>query len=160
MKAALFLSSMAVVTAFGGFWPDFSFAYTHGKGNVDPTFMRDDTKKVVIDSKRRILYYDGNLSDKLTYAQAVDYCRNLDAAGIASWHLATKEDMRNILELSRSDITVKHAFRHVLPEIYWSSTSDGERDAWYFDFDLGRYYVADKHKRFRALCAVHEPKRP
>ncbi len=157
MKTIALLLSLAIATAFGGFWPDFSFAYTHGKGNIDPSFMRDDTKEVVIDTKHRILYYDGKVSDKLTYAHAVDYCRNLDAAGIASWHLATKEEMRDILELSRSDVTVKHAFKHVLPEIYWSSTPDGERDAWYFDFDLGRYYVADKQKRFRALCAVKAP---
>ena len=139
-----------------GFWPDFSFAYTHGEGHKDSNFVRDNTKKVVMDKHTGKLYYDAAISSEMTWNQAKEYCTDMRYLGL-EWRLPTKEEMRSLLELSRQKPTVKHVFKSVIPAIYWSSTEDRKTEAWYFDFDLGRYFVADKAKRYHALC-VTEPK--
>jgi hypothetical protein len=141
-----------------GFWPDFSFAYTHGKGHIDPNFVRDDTRRVVLDKKSGKLYYDAAVSPKMTWDKAMRYCSDLDYLGL-KWRLPTKVEMRSLLELSRHKPTIKHAFKNVVPAIYWASTEDRikKTDAWYFDLDLGRYYVTEKTRHYHALC-VTEPK--
>ena len=156
MKKTMILAALSFVTLYAGFWPDFSFAYTHGKGHVDKNFVRDNTRGIVLDKKNRKFYYDANASKKMTYDEAVKYCQNMDYLGYKKWRLPTKEEMRSLLELSRQKPRVKHAFKNVQKGIYWASTKDRLGNAWYFDFDLGRYYVADTDKKFYALCVGSE----
>jgi hypothetical protein len=156
MKRWYLILVTGVTLLDAGFWPDFSFAYTHGEGHKDPSFVRDNTRKVVLDKNTGKRYYDAAVSSKLTWEKAEQYCAKMHYLGL-KWRLPGKEEMRSLLELSRRKPTVKHAFRHVVPAIYWSATEDGEKDAWYFDFDLGRYFVMEKTKRYHALC-VSEPK--
>ena len=153
MQKILFILTVAMVTVYPGFWPDFNFAYKHGDStNIDKNFIRDDAKQVVLDQKAQKIYTDVKPSSQMSYGDAVKYCKNMDYLGYASWRLPKKEEMRSLLELSRRDITVKHAFKNVQQGIYWASTTNRRGDAWYFDFDLGRYSTADKSKAFYVLC--------
>jgi len=156
MKKIFILSTLCIAMLYGGFWPDFNFAYEHGKGNVDKNFVRDDKQKIVLDKKDKKFYYDAKPSGKMNYRDAVHYCEKMDYLGYTKWQLPTKDEMRSLLELSRQDITIKHAFRNVQKGIYWSSTKDKKKKAWYFDFDLGRYFVTDASKKFYALCVGKE----
>jgi len=156
MKKIFALSALSIAVLYGGFWPDFSFAYEHGKGNVDKNFVRDDKQQIVLDKKEKKFYYDAKPSGKMDWHDAVQYCEKMDYLGYTKWQLPTKEEMRSLLELSRRDVTVKHAFKHVQKGIYWSSTKDRKNEAWYFDFELGRYFVTDMDKKFYALCVGRE----
>ena len=156
MKTILILFALCIATLQGGFWPDFSFAYTHGKGHVDTNFVRDDKQQIVLERKEKKFYYDAKPSKKMTYREAVSYCEKMDYLGYTKWQLPSKEEMRSLLELSRRDITVKHAFKNIQKGIYWSSTKDRSSEAWYFDFELGRYFVADMHRKFYAICVGRE----
>ena len=156
MKKSIFVVTLSFATLYGGFWPDFSFAYGHGDGHVDKNFVRDNNRSIVLDKKNHKFYYDAKLSPKMTYDDAINYCKNLDHLGYTKWRVPTKEEMRSLLELSRRDITVKHAFKNVQKGIYWSSTKDRHHEAWYFDLDLGRYFVTDRDKKFYVLCVGSE----
>ena len=109
--------------------------------------MRDDSKQVVLDQKDHKIYYDAKPSTKMSYGDAVKYCKTMDYLGYTSWRVPNKEESRSLLELSRRKITIKHAFRNVQEGIYWSSTTDRYNKAWYFDFDLGRYSTAEKNDK-------------
>jgi len=153
MKKIIFVLSFSLVTLHSGFWPDFSFAYERGdSGKIDKNFVRDDSKKIVLDQKDHKIYYDAKPSPKMNYDDALKYCEKMDYLGYTSWRVPNKEEMRSLLELSRRKITVKHAFKNVQEGIYWSSTTDRYNDAWYFDFDLGRYSTAEKSKKFYLFC--------
>lgn len=153
MKKIIFLLSFTLVTLHSGFWPDFSFAYERDDSDkIDKNFVRDDSKQVVLDQKDHKIYYDAQPSPKMNYDDAVKYCEKMDYLGYTSWRVPSKEEMRSLLELSRRNITVKHAFKNIQEGIYWSSTTDRRDDAWYFDFDLGRYSTAEKNKHFYVLC--------
>ena len=88
----------------------------------------------------------------MDYDKAVKTCQRLGYLGYTAWRLPTKEEMRSLLELSRRSATVKHAFKNIQKAIYWSATKDGKKEAWYFDFDLGRYFVDDRNKKYRVIC--------
>ena len=138
----------------GGFWPDFSFAYDRSDDNsrMDRNFVRDNQKEVVLDTKHHKIYYDAKPLAPMSYDDALKTCENLAYLGYTKWRLPTKEEMRSLLELSRRGVTVKHAFKNIQKGIYWSATKDGDKEAWYFDFDLGRYFVDDRHKKYRVIC--------
>ena len=153
MKKIVFILTFALVTLHSGFWPDFSFAYERGDSDkIDKNFVRDNTQQVVLDKKGHKIYYDAKPSLKMNYDDALKYCEKMDYLGYMSWRVPNKEEMRSLLELSRRKITVKHAFKNVQEGIYWASTTDRYNDAWYFDFDLGRYSTAEKNKHFYVLC--------
>ncbi len=154
MRRYLFPFLLTFSLLHGGFWPDFSFAYDRSDDNthVDKNFVRDNKKEVVLDKKHHKIYYDAKSLGQMTYDDAVKTCEKLAYLGYTNWRLPTKEEMRSLLELSRHGVTVKHAFRNIQKDIYWSATKDGDKEAWYFDFDLGRYFVDDRHKKYRVIC--------
>ena len=119
---------------------------------VDSSFVRDDNKSIVIDSKNNKIYNDDSYGSNLTFLEANNYCAKMDYLGVNDWRVPSYEEMKSLLELSRRPIAIKHAFKNVQEGIYWSSTKDRRENAWYIDFDLGRYYVAEYSKKFFVLC--------
>jgi len=131
---------------------NFSFAYGGDSDKVDKNFMRDNDKKIVLDSKNKKIYNDSTPSSKMDYDSAISYCEKMDYLGYSDWRVPTKEELIFLLELSRSHISIKHAFKNVQQGIYWASTKDRYRDAWYIDFDLGRYNTATYDHKYYVLC--------
>jgi hypothetical protein len=147
-------SALAIATAllFGGFFSNMSFAYGRDSGKVDKNFVRDDNRSIVIDLKNKRSYSDGAPSKKMTYNQAINYCKAMKLGGYTDWRLPSKEELKSLLQLSRRGLSVKHAFKNVQEGIYWSSTKDRHNEAWYVDFDLGRYSTADFGHLYYVLC--------
>ncbi len=119
---------------------------------VDNSFVRDDNKSIVIDSKNNKIYNDDSYGTNLTFLEANSYCAKMDYLGTVDWRLPSHEEMKSLLELSRRPIAIKHAFKNVQEGIYWTSTKDRRENAWYVDFDLGRYFTAKYDKKFFVLC--------
>lgn len=141
-----------IVSAF--FMPTFSF----GNGNsnkVDKNFERDNRTKIVLDKKESKIYYDSTPSPKMSFEDAQMFCKKTNYLGYKGWRVPTKEEYISLLELSRSNMTVKHAFQNVQSAIYWSSTPDRFNEAWYFDFDLGRYSTHKRDNKHYTLCVLN-----
>ncbi len=131
MTRAILIVSCATVMVFGGgFISNMSFSYGGDSGKMDKNFVRDNEKEVVKDLN----------------------CSDLSYLGHTDWKLPTKEELKAILELGRRDLNVKRAFKNIQEGIYWSSTKDRRSDAWYVDFDLGRYSTADYDHNYYVLC--------
>ncbi len=152
MMKVLLVASCAAVMTFGGFMGNMSFAYGGDSGKMDKNFVRDDKKEVVKDLKSGMIYYDAAPSEKMDYNKAVAYCSELTYLDHADWKLPAKEELKAIMELGRRDLNVKRAFKNIQEGIYWSSTKDRRNDAWYVDFDLGRYSTADFDHNYFVLC--------
>jgi len=153
MTRAIMIVSCATVMAFGGgFISNMSFSYGGDSGKMDKNFVRDNEKEVVKDLKSGMIYYDAAPSSKMDYNKAVAYCSDLSYLDHTDWKLPTKEELKAILELGRRDLNVKRAFKNIQEGIYWSSTKDRRSEAWYVDFDLGRYSTADYDRNYYVLC--------
>ncbi len=148
------MAAMSVLTALAWGFPTMSFAYgkSHALNEADTNFVRDDLRSLVIDKEHGKMYTDGKPVAKRSYKQAEQYCRSLKYAGFSDWRLPSKEEMVSLLNNKRRDVTVKQAFRNVLPEIYWTSTAASHGRIWYVDFDLGRYSKRKPREDYRLLC--------
>lgn len=145
--------ALVLTTAIASAW----FAPRLGLGhkdsnNIDKTFVRVDKKEVVIDTIRNKMYYDSTPLEKMNFSQAGKTCQKMEYLGYKNWRVPSKEELRSILELSRRGVTVKHAFKNIKEDIYWSSTEDNYKKAWYFDLDLGRYGSRKQSKEFYVFC--------
>ena len=119
----------------------------------DKSFVRDAKQEVVQDTKNSKMYSDGKTSNRMHFYAAWEYCQTMNHAGHNDWRVPSKDELRTLLELSRRSVTVKHAFKNVIEEKYWSSTEDRySTKSWYFDFDLGRYSTDRNSKMYRTMC--------
>jgi len=148
---ALTLTSMM---ASAWFMPSMSFGYgdDDDNTNVDKSYVRDDKKEVVQDTSSSRVYYDSIPSPKMHFFKAWEYCQKMDYLGKNDWRVPSKDELRSLLELSRSGINVKHAFKNVKEEKYWTSTQDRYEQAYFVDFNLGRYSTAKYTKKYRVIC--------
>ena len=150
---AKFLLTAGLSTGLVWGFPTMSFAYGKKENKeVDHNFVRNDKLEVVIDKKHNLMYSDGKPSKKMTFQEAQKYCQILDYAGYTDWQLPTKEMMRSLINNKRRGHTIKHAFKNILPDIYWSGSEANYNKSWYFDYELGRYGKRKNKYRFRAFC--------
>ena len=161
MIKTILLLSTSYALASAWFMPTMSFGYgsdDESTTHVDKDFVRDDARGVVINNKQAKIYYDGQPVQKMHFYEAWDYCQNLEYAGLNEWRVINKEEGRDLLELSRRTIMVKHAFKNAQEATYWTSTQDRFDNAWYVDFDLGRYSTQKQKTKSNVIC-VHEDKK-
>lgn len=153
IKTALLLSVGSII-ASAWFMPTMSFGYgdDNDTTNVDKSYVRDDKKKIVRDTSSNRIYYDSTPSPKMHFFQAWEYCQKMDYLGENDWRVPSKDELRSLLELSRRTINVKHAFKNVKEEKYWTSTEDKFEQAYYVDFDLGRYSTEKYTHKYRVIC--------
>ena len=151
IKTALLLSAATAMLS-GGFIPDFSFAFGGDSDRIDKNFVRDNENEVVLDIKNKKIYYDSTPSEKMDYFAAEKYCNKMDYLGYKDWRLPSKDELRSLFDLSRPGVTIKHAFKNVQEGIYWTSTKDRYEQAWYVDFDLGRYSTAKYDHKYYVIC--------
>lgn len=144
--------ALSIDVASANFMSNFSFAFGGDSDNIDKNFLRDNKKEVVLDSKNKKIYYDSTPSQKMDFDSAVAYCQDMNYLGYSDWRLPSKDELKSLLELSRSHISIKHAFQNIQKGIYWSSTQDRHKDAYYVDFDLGRYSTATYEHKFYVIC--------
>ena len=142
--------------ALSAWFPNLSFGGGDGDKryeNIDKNFVRDSKQEVVQDIKKSKMYSDGQTSKRMHFYATWEYCKTMKHAGHDDWRVPSKDELRSLLELSRRSVTVKHAFKNVIEEKYWSSTEDRySNKSWYFDFDLGRYSTDRNSKMYRAMC--------
>jgi hypothetical protein len=138
--------------------PSFTFGYKGDSNRVDKNFVADENKSIVTDKLRKKVYYDFTPDKKMDFYQAGEYCDKLTYLDSSTWSVPSKEDMRSLLENSRRDIRVKHAFKNIKEGCYWTSTPSKFNTAWYIDFDLGRYSTYNIDKDYFVICVKDEEK--
>ncbi len=153
IKTALILT-LSSIMASAWFMPTMSFGYgdDDDNTNVDKSYVRDDKKEAVQDTSSSRVYYDSTPSAKMHFFKAWEYCQKMDYLGKNDWRVPSKDELRSLLELSRTSINVKHAFKNVKEEKYWTSTQDRYEQAYYVDFDLGRYSTDKYTNKYRVIC--------
>ena len=118
-------------------------------------FYRDNSKQVVIDIKRKLMWQDNKKvnTTKLNWKNARNYCRNLNFAGYSDWRLPTENELLSITDDTIYNPAIKKEFKYVRNNYYWSSTpniSSSRNSMWnvnfydgydYYYYEIGKYYV-------------------
>ncbi len=152
IKAGLIVALSTTVALAWFSPPRVNLGKSDDSHHIDANYVRIDAKAIVVDSRGKKYFYDGAPSDAVSFDGALAYCADMNHSGYTDWRVPTKEEMRDLLENSRSSVAIKHAFKNVKAALYWSSTETSLNKAWYFDFDLGRYGKREKNKNFHVLC--------
>jgi len=154
MIKTILLLAMTYTLASAWFFPKMEFGYSNDEKhqNVDKSFVRDNEKEVVLNTKMNKMYYDAQPMQRMHFFKAWDHCKNFDFLGHNDWRVPSKDELRDLLELSRPHISAKHAFTNILEEKYWTSTDSRFEEAYYIDFDLGRYSTDKQKKKYRVIC--------
>ncbi len=142
------MASISTVLVWGSFIPTLS-GDTRYK---DKTYQRDDNKSVVFNTKTNKIFSDFENKNKYTFAKAQEYCKNLEYAEYKDWRVPSYEELRDLLDIPRQPVSIKHPFKNVQKGIYWSSSEDRYKNSWYTDFDLGRYSTGKNTKEFFVMC--------
>ena len=126
---------------------------------LDPSkeyFVRDNTKEVVIDQKRGLMWQDNAAAKKIQrdWSGAKSYCRNLTFAGYSDWHLPGIRELESIAQPDRYPKAIVKSFQNVTSGYYWSSSevqsnSDG---AWSVSFKYGFSYSNLKTYKYYVRC--------
>lgn len=112
---------------------------------IKEEFIRDNTKKVVNDTKTGLMWQDDTVGKVMNWDTAITTCENLNLAGYNDWRLPNKKEIESIVDVDRAP-TLPSAFTSFASYSYWSSSLDTSNDsnAWIMGFDFGFSATAPK----------------
>ncbi len=148
MKKSVTVLLSATMLAWGSFIPQFG----GGNGKDDPNFVRDAKENTVRDIRGGKLYTDIPNARKYTFHEATEYCKGLRHGGYSDWRLPSLEELKSLFDFTRRPVSIRNSFHNTQKGIYWTSTPDRYENAWYIDYDLGRYNTEKYDRPFHAMC--------
>ena len=114
------------------------------------------TGHTVTDSKTGLEWQDDILGETVRWQEAIDYCEALDLDGHSDWRLPNINELKTIIDRSKSNPAIVDGFEKVSSSLYWSSSTfkGREDDAWVVVFDGGgvRGYAKD----YSLMCVALE----
>ena len=122
---------------------------------LDASFARNG--EVVSDNKTGLEWQDNNETNSTTrtWQEAIDYCEELTLDMHDDWRLSNINELKTLLDRSKSKDLVRDIFEYVTYlNYYWSSTSYvGYKDvAWKVDFRYGYLGGYTKHTKLYVRC--------
>ena len=104
-------------------------------------FVRDDSKEVVIDTKRKLMWQDDESVKNVqkNWQGAISHCKNLNFAGFDDWRLPSRMELHNITDKTKYNPAIQDGFKNTVYNSYWSSSQyvSNVSFAWYVDFSNG-----------------------
>lgn len=85
-------------------------------------FTRDNNTKIVTDNNTKLQWQD-NESVSKKWTDAIDYCEALTLAGYNDWRLPNQNELRSIADRSKSNPAIDNAFKNIVSDGYWSSST-------------------------------------
>lgn len=146
---------------------------------MDAEFIRDDSKKVVIDNSRNLMWQDNSDTETANkdWQGAMNYCQNLNFAGYDDWHLPSRDELLTLATLGfygtaydknnsekwynenkhkRQKFSfVDPVFQNMPLNMIWSSTThpSDSTTAWYVNFNSGSddWYYKTRSQNVRCV---------
>ena len=96
--------------------------------------------KYIATDKTTGLMFDRTLCSKMTWENALKYCKKSKTGGFSDWRLANIKELGSIVSYTKTDPAInKIAFPDTQSEMYWSSTTDprNKKHAYVINFHIG-----------------------
>jgi len=117
-------------------------------------FTRDGSTNIVTDNKTGLQWQDDvNISKNWT--DTIAYCENdVSLGGHTDWRLPNINELYSVTDRSKRSPTTNSAFKNVVSDIYWSSSTvfDLESYAWSVHFRYGYDAWNIKSTRYNVRC--------
>ena len=104
------------------------------------------TGDVVKDTVSKLEWQDNAIGSPTTWQGAIDRCESLTLDGHSDWRLPNINELKSIIDRSKSNPAIVQGFKNTSSSSYWSSTTDEyyKDGAWVVYFDYG--YVGNDGK--------------
>ena len=129
--------------------------------SLNADFIRDGSKEVVLDTKTNLMWQDNIDTKTITknWSDAIDYCENLTLGGYSDWYLPNINELRSLTS-KNYDPAIDPAFKNVVSDIYWSSTTKESCTCMAWDVDFEDGYAANgeefvKSDPYYVRCVRH-----
>ena len=111
---------------------------------------------VVKDTVSKLEWQDNNNTKTITknWSDAIDYCENLNFDGHSDWRLPNINELKSIIDRSKSNPAIVQGFKNIISSSYWSSTTreDYKNYAWIVNFGDGSVYNDNKDYNYYVRC--------
>jgi hypothetical protein len=88
------------------------------------------------------LMWQSDISNKLNWKEALQYCQTLTLADYTDWRLPERNEIRSIANYAEIHFRVDNSFKNRLCAFYWTSTSMSATNAYGFYFNSYMYGYA------------------
>ena len=110
-------------------------------GVLNAKFIRDNTNKVVLDTKTNLIWQDDSdaKTNSLNWSEAITYCEDLSLGGYNDWHLPNFNELYYLANREKFNPAMDIGFSNVSNSSYWTSTTYAyySSRAWVVFFDDG-----------------------
>ncbi|MHC3993332.1 Lcl C-terminal domain-containing protein [Thiomicrolovo sp. ZZH C-3] len=86
-------------------------------------YIRDDAAGIVTDNNSGLMWQDDTNATTANWQNAIDRCEALTLGGFDDWRMPNQNELRSLVDFSRDDPAIDPAFKYVVSDTYWSSTS-------------------------------------
>lgn len=118
-------------------------------------YIRDDNKKIVLDSSNGLMWQDDAIGISMNWATALTTCENLTLGAYSDWRLPNNNELYNLADKSRIGPKMSPVFTQVVSDSYWSSTTEASGSsnyAWIVYFSEGLAYLGNKTNSSYVRC--------
>ena len=125
---------------------------------ISALLFADFTKSgdIVTDNQTGLQWQDDTDAKNITktWTEAIAYCENLSLGGYDDWRLPNINELKSIVDRSKSNPAIVDGFANFSSNYYWSSTTQvgDESDAWYVRFGRGGVYSDGKNGNYYVRC--------
>ena len=87
--------------------------------------FKDNGDGTVTDNKTGLMWSKGTNYGRMSWKDAMNFCKNLKTADYADWRLPNRFELESLLDLSQHHPALPegHPFLNVQPSYYWSSST-------------------------------------
>ena len=112
------------------------------------------TGDVVKDTVSKLEWQDNAIGSPTTWQGAIDRCESLTLDGHSDWRLPNINELKSIIDRSKSNPAIVQGFKNTSSGYYWSSTTnEGYKSfAWIVIFDGGIVYYNGKDSNYYVRC--------
>jgi hypothetical protein len=86
-------------------------------------YTRDDAAGIVTDNSSGLMWQDDTNATTANWQTAINRCEALTLGGYDDWRMPNHNELRSLVDFSRYDPAIDPAFKYVVSDSYWSSTS-------------------------------------
>ncbi len=112
------------------------------------------TGDVVKDTVSKLEWQDNEIGSQTTWQGAIDRCEALVLDGHNDWRLPNINELKSLIDRSKSNPAIVEGFKNTSSDDYWSSTTfEGGKDgAWFVGFGTGGVDGNAKDYNFYVRC--------
>ncbi len=112
------------------------------------------TGDVVKDTVSKLEWQDNEIGSQTTWQGAIDRCEELVLDGHNDWRLPNINELKSLIDRSKSNPAIVEGFKNTSSDYYWSSTTyeDTKSSAWVVDFSYGNVGNYNKDDNSYVRC--------